>query len=512
MDLCVFCKKDLGTGKTIELREKGSIGVNNASSERGDSISTRAGQVVHEECRRTYVNPIVIKSLKRKSTSPVIPIPSKSLRSEMQFNFKEDCLFCGKPVNDNAKRKKHGVHSVQTTQFQSTLEQICNDRNDEWAVEVKGRIEFARDLHAADAVYHSTCSGNFRSGKKVPEVFSKRKENASYSRGRPNTSHALFLQVTKYLEENDDEQTTIKDLVDHMKSLSEDEAYSNQHMKIKLKEHYGNSIIITELNGKENVVTFRQNAATILHTFYKESVLKSDEENKRFLIKTAATLIKNDIRNMPVEKAFYPSVQDILSKEGHLPDSLSSFLKVVTSENVSSTKINSIGQAIIQATRPRIVIEPLQIGLAVQLHHMFGSRFLIDTLNSMGFCSSYSEVKKFESSAVISSKQETCPLDESHCLQFVADNVDHNINTIDGNNTFHGMGIISCLSPGLEKNPLRIQRLDVTTDDLIASGHISLFYFNAEKHKKFTQLKFQELRPLKSMNFSWKIDTLRNVL
>lgn len=66
MDLCVFCKKDLGTGKTIEFREKGSIGVNNASSERGDSISTRAGQVVHEECRRTYVNPIVIKSLKIK--------------------------------------------------------------------------------------------------------------------------------------------------------------------------------------------------------------------------------------------------------------------------------------------------------------------------------------------------------------------------------------------------------------------------------------------------------------
>lgn len=133
------------------------------------------------------------------------------------------------------------------------------------------------------------------------------------------------------MEENDDEQTTIRDLVDHMKSLSEDEAYSNPHMIKTLKEHYGNSIIITELNGKENVVTFHQYAPTILHTFYKESVLK----NKRFLIKTAATLIKNDIQNMPVDKAFYPSVQDILSKEGHLLDRLSSFLKAVTSENVS---------------------------------------------------------------------------------------------------------------------------------------------------------------------------------
>ena len=103
------------------------------------------------------------------------------------------------------------------------------------------------------------------------------------------------------------------------------------------------SIIITELNGKENVVTFRRTATNILHNFYKESeVLKSDEENKRFLIKTAATLIKNDKRNMPVDKSFYPSVQDILSKEGHLPDSLSSFLKTVTSENASSTKVNSI--------------------------------------------------------------------------------------------------------------------------------------------------------------------------
>jgi hypothetical protein len=132
----------------------------------------------------------------------------------------------------------------------------------------------------------------------------------------------------------------------------------------------------------------------------------------------------------------------------------------------------------------------------------------------MEFCSSYSEVKKFVSSAVISSKQDlvSCSLDESHCLQFVADNVDHNINTIDGNNTFHGMGIISCLSTRVQKNPLPIQRLDVTTDDLIASGHINLFYFNAEKQKKFMQLKLQELKPLKSMNFFWNIDILRNVV
>ena len=61
--------------------------------------------------------------------------------------------------------------------------------------------------------------------------------------------------------------------------------------------------------------------------------------------------------------------------------------------------IASFGQAIIQATRPRVIIAPLQIGLGVQMHHYFGPKFLINSLNSHGFCSSYTEVKKYEVSA-----------------------------------------------------------------------------------------------------------------
>ncbi len=46
-----------------------------------------------------------------------------------------------------------------------------------------------------------------------------------------------------------------------------------------------------------------------------------------------------------------------------------------------STKIASIGQVVMQATRPRVILTPLQLGLGVQLHHRFASRFLIDTLH-----------------------------------------------------------------------------------------------------------------------------------
>ena len=40
-----------------------------------------------------------------------------------------------------------------------------------------------------------------------------------------------------------------------------------------------------------------------------------------------------------------------------------------------------------------------KISKITQMHHHYGSKFLIDSLNSHGFCSSYTEVKKFEMSA-----------------------------------------------------------------------------------------------------------------
>jgi hypothetical protein len=73
--------------------------------------------------------------------------------------------------------------------------------------------------------------------------------------------------------------------------------FSSSDFWTKLKEHYGSSIFISEINGKSNVVTFRQNASTILHNFCKESTAqKSEEENKMSILKAAAAFMKNDIR------------------------------------------------------------------------------------------------------------------------------------------------------------------------------------------------------------------------
>ncbi|KAJ8417480.1 hypothetical protein AAFF_G00287070 [Aldrovandia affinis] len=127
-------------------------------------------------------------------------------------------------------------------------------------------------------------------------------------------------------------------------------------------------------------------------------------------------------------------------------------------------KTASIGQAIMQATRPKVILAPLQIGLGVQLHHHFASRFLIDTLHQLGFCCSYEEVHRFVNNAVMSHGTDI-PGFSGGFVQYAADNVDHNIRTLDGNNTFHGMGMIAAITPATKSsNP--ILRAKVTRSDM----------------------------------------------
>ena len=55
----------------------------------------------------------------------------------------------------------------------------------------------------------------------------------------------------------------------------------------------------------------------------------------------------------------------------------------------------------------------------------------------------------------------------------MADNVDHNIRTIDGLNTFHGMGMIVSVTPGTQTST-RVPRVSVTPKDVVAVGRINI--------------------------------------
>ena len=86
--------------------------------------------------------------------------------------------------------------------------------------------------------------------------------------------------------------------------------------------------------------------------------------------------------------------------------------------------------------RPRVILTPLQLGLDVQLHHHL-SRFLIDTLHQ-------------------------------------------HVRTSDGSDTFHGMGIITIVTPR-NKNTNQILRMKVTPKDTAAVGRVPVYYNKEEK-------------------------------
>ena len=156
-----------------------------------------------------------------------------------------------------------------------------------------------------------------------------------------------------------------------------------------------------------------------------------------------------------------------LQSLGFLPTSLRVLLELLFTGKDTTKKVASIGQAIVQAIHPRVVIMPLQLGLPVEMHHHFASRYLIDRLNEHGFCSPYHEVQRFERNAALNSGTEVPNFTELDHIQYIADNVDHNVCTLDGLNTFHGMGMLGTITP-VKQCPRKIPRVTVTNDDILA--------------------------------------------
>ena len=157
----------------------------------------------------------------------------------------------------------------------------------------------------------------------------------------------------------------------------------------------------------------------------------------------------------------------------YLPDTLTLFLKTLITAKGADKKMSSIGHALAQATRPKSILAPLQMGLAVQLHHYHMSRFVIDTLHELGFCSPYPESLKYDRSAAVHAGINLPPITQDHFVQFVADNADYNTRTLDGNNTFHGMGIIASITPAVSLQNV-VPRVNVTAKDIAQVGRIHI--------------------------------------
>ena len=269
-----------------------------------------------------------------------------------------------------------------------------------------------------------------------------------------------FNMLCNWLDSEAEKQYTLNELVLKMSEFSNGgTVYSTKCIKQKLQYHYKDSVVFAEIEGRQNVVCFKHTVSSIIsEKWYRDRKNREQEEAER-IVETAAKIILSEIRAIKPNMGQYPTKDDIvkLKQESILPKYLQTFMKVLIK---TPLRQESIGQSIVFSMRPRSVIPPIIFGLGVELDQAFGSRWLLDDLYKLGFSISYTEVTRYKQNVMQTNNVEDIILDSdsaSNFTQWVGDNVDHNISTLDGKNTFHGMGIISATTGrfGLEKIPQR---------------------------------------------------------
>ena len=121
-----------------------------------------------------------------------------------------------------------------------------------------------------------------------------------------------------------------------------------------------------------------------------------------------------------------------------VPESLLIFLQRLI---LSELEQVSIRQCIAQTLRSTSILVLVPFGIGVDTDKSLATRWLVDQIALLGLSTSSDEVKLFKQSAAVSDSMEATVTE--HFRQWVGDNVEHNIRTLTGIGTFHGMGIIS---------------------------------------------------------------------
>ena len=122
---------------------------------------------------------------------------------------------------------------------------------------------------------------------------------------------------------------------------------------------------------------------------------------------------------------------------------------------------------------------------------------MINELFPLGYSISNDEVTRFKQNSIVSSNfEDVLPKYPGSVTQWVSDNVDHNICTLDGKNTFHGMGVIA-VSTTFEQPQHTSQNSQIQRNKIMKIGIATANKVIPIKSSKNRQ---NEVYPLKSLN------------
>ena len=144
-------------------------------------------------------------------------------------------------------------------------------------------------------------------------------------------------------------------------------------------------------------------------------------------------------------------------------------------------------------------------------------------LHRLGYTLSYDELIRYKQSIVQCDSVDNLPPYPVCYTQFVADNVDHNINllcTTDGQNTFHGMGIIAVSALCLMDETLRDQYAEVPVPrcprrkvaDIVRSRGIPILPYDIPQKSGLCSMQLNDWSTLKQLHCSLAPLTAQDLL
>ena len=213
-------------------------------------------------------------------------------------------------------------------------------------------------------------------------------------------------------------------------------------------------------------------------------------------MKQTAKIILGQIRSTKFNTDTYPlhgEISNIGIGKEWIPSNLRLFMESMMKKEFKQV---SIGQAIVNAVKPKSCIAPLLFGLGIEVDKVFGSKLLLTELNR--------ETTHYKQSVV-------CNEDVSDFIkanlsgsfsQWSADNVDHNVCTTDGKGTVHGMGLIVSTTPGSSLpnlTPIHRQKMKHAGEVTVGKG-IPILYYDPPGESGLSSVIIKPLNELKVEN------------
>lgn len=524
---CMFnCSKDESLITSGVQRIKNII---SASKRRGDTIHIDLERQIdsnpnltvqcHKSCVSTYTSSHHISRmdaeqqnfLDDESNQP----PCKRRSTMPSFIFKKHCLFCGDecvpcdPKHPDRWRVVYQCRTVQQSPSNTVKEAIlrtCTERGDKQAEEVRIRVQSAvSDLHAADAQYHDDCQKRFMSRRNI-DFIKRKKIDKSNTIDEPN-----FNNVIDFMNDNSRRMFSSVELYEVFVSTRNEtlspSSLSRRQLITKILEHYQDEILVLNIVGCANVLCFRDCLPKFIH-------LQKPDDEEESIVDIVCKKVMSEVLNVNKCKDYDMNQFTLARAISDTSPTLLSLMEKLVSNGKTSKPSLSLAQSI----QYNITKQSNQttLGLALKLHHRFGSKEVVSLLHDYGFTVTYDEVLRCRTSIAKLvgetdfTERDAMTKNTPICAWF--DNYDLNIYTPNGTRETHAMAVEFMQRESEPSNDDEVRKViipriskkvmkNLKLSDLIA---VKMERYNGEKKPIPPNIVAREGLALKLVERKWK--------